>query len=176
MQKREKVLGVAAVGTGLFFVINQFVCSADPPVEEKNQQKSKKAVVSEAGQKENKNGSASGKIKTSPPGKTVPRILRTGVPAITFTEWGRDPFAGALSLALAAEGATADSASALALHGIAWKNGQGMVLIGDKILRQGERVDDLDVLEIFPDRALVRQNGKLLVLLLRDESIENGQP
>ncbi|RMF63779.1 MAG: hypothetical protein D6743_10275 [Calditrichaeota bacterium] len=162
LKKREKILMSVAGGLALFFAVNQFVCGqrrrpaapAPPAVASESVQKPATAPA----KKEKKKRAASPKRKAHPKYSKV-----------TFTSWGRDPFAETFRLAKFDSSQT-DSGN-FVLRGIIWKDGQGHALISDQILGEGERSGDLKILHIRRDRVVCRKGGRIVTLLLR----ENGR-
>lgn len=137
----------------MVFVFDQFVCGVEenPPLTVNQvkvvQERTPRPVAS------TKNQPAVRKSRAR-----VPRKL------VEYAAWGRDPFAGAFRLS-EHKGPHRDS-SGLRLRGIIWKNGQARVLIGDVILRKGERLGDLQILDIKKDRVICKKHGKILTLVL----------
>lgn len=157
MQKREKILAVITVLSGVFFIVNQFLCTAKPA-------KPQKPAA----------------VKSVPPKRPVIRgevisneelekRLQNWQPLVTYETWGSNPFIGGMKLT---PDSLADS-SALVLKGIAWKGRKAFALIGDWILQVGERRGDFEVVQIHEDRVLIRKNGELVTLQLHAEQNES---
>jgi len=168
MQKREKMMMGAAGGAAVFFIINQFLCSEAPKA---GASKAKRVVSAAAttpspGEAQTSAKSAAARIS----GNRSPRMLREGdEPLVRFAVWKSDPFHGALPFISTAADSARDS-TALTLRGIAWKHGDGLVLIGDEILRKGETRGNLEVLDIREDRVLCRVDGEIVTYMLRSDS------
>lgn len=154
LQKREKILAGVAGAALIIFVLNQFVCgkkeSPSPEVAQTNV---------EAEQVEPERPKSFG---------STPQRSQRLRPAkkITFTKWARDPFAEAYRLAQfdPAQGDSSD----FALRGVIWKGSEAHVLIGDLILKKGERNGDLKILDIQQDRVVCRKANKIITLVLQE--------
>jgi hypothetical protein len=70
---------------------------------------------------------------------------------------------------------TAAAENELRLQGIAWKKGEALALIGNAILREGERAGNLELLEIRKDRVLCRIDGELVTLLLKADDVDDSK-
>ena len=140
-------------GFVLIFLLNTFVCGDKKAPAE--QQVVAKAVASEAG-------------------NAVQRILSSGrkqravgrkIQSIAFKGWGKDPFLEAERLT-AMDSSWVDS-SEFVLRGIIWKGNQAHALIGDMILKEGDRSGDLKVLSIKKNTVVCRKGSRTVTLALR---------
>jgi type II secretory pathway component PulC len=160
LKKREKILMGMAGLVAVFFVIDRFVCSdkvqQPPQVTKKSEVKTPKS-----------NNTAS--VKTG--SKQTKKVLRkrADTRSLSYDFWGRDPFVGAIRLAEL--DSTSTDSSDFVLRGVIWKGDDARVLIGDEILRKGERAGDLEILQIKKDRVVCKKNGKIVTLLLQKDDI-----
>jgi hypothetical protein len=157
LKKREKVLMSAATSVLVYFLVNQFVCGKSEPEEEANAQQQPVIAASAAD------------VPTTPaaePKAAAPK-RRSATERIKFASWMRDPFALTYRLA-PADTVEADS-SDFVMRGVIWKGNQAHVLIGDNVLREGDQVGDLKVLDIDKNRVVVKKKGKIVTLILRDD-------
>ena len=154
LQKRERILITVAGTCLLSFLLNQLVCSgrADDPDVRKSQ------TVNEALAAE----SAPQPTTTSPVTARRPDVDR-----VVPDSWGRDPFA--LAYRLAPPDTTGVDSTVLELKGIIWRGNEAMALIGDAILREGQRAGALKVLDIDRNRVLCKHGKKLITLVLENE-------
>ncbi len=155
MQKREKVLSAIAVSSAVFFVINQFVCAEkpQPPARPAPAVARKKLPAA---------------VRTTITNAELEKRLKNWEPLVTYDTWGRNPFTNAIEF-------YADSLAdtlQLRLKGIAWRNGEPLVLIGDKIMRPGDRDGDFQLLKVYHDRVIAQKNGEILTLFLDPKSTD----
>ena len=159
MQKREKILSGIAIGCGLFFVVNQFVCTGTAPEE------NIKAALAPMTDRQDK-PKAPVAVRETISNEELESRLENWKPVVTYEQWGRDPFRGALKLEQ--EDSSADSI-AFRLSGIVHNGSTALALIDDYIVRQGEKTEDFEVVRILPDRVILRHAGKLVTLHLDQE-------
>ena len=95
------------------------------------------------------------------PGREVPEEIPS-----TWETWGRDLFATGRHAPVERPD---DPAAGLALSGISWRDGQGVVLIDDLILREGERVYGSEIVNILPGCVVLDQDGHKVVLCMSGE-------
>lgn len=169
MQTREKVLGVITIASGAFFVITQFVCSG-----EKAAPPGKLAAAP-------KPAAAAGPAKTVASPVKGEKISDTALrerlqnwqPLVTYDTWGGNPFEGAV---VPEADSSADSLG-LRLSGIVRKGDSALALVGGQIMRPGDRAGPFELLKIFNDRVVGRQNGEMITLYLeRDKKYEITSP
>ncbi len=155
LKKSEKRLVVLAGSVVVSFVLNQFVCgkSEKPPVETTTEVETKSVVVDMA---------SSNAVKS-----IKPRRVRKTNNQMEFTSWGRDPFWEAFRLA-EADPANPDSSN-FVLRGVIWKGSEAHVLIGDAVLKEGERSGDLKILDIEKDRVVCKKGRKVITLVLQND-------
>lgn len=158
MQKREKVLSIIAVVSAIFFVVNQFVCAEKTPPAKKASAAAPKVTAKPASKPQIR-----GEIISN---AELEKRLQNWQPLVTYETWGRNPFRGAIEFYADSLRDTVD----LRLKGIAWKGRQALVLIGDRIMRPGERDGDLELLKVYHDRVIARRKGELLTLYLEPEN------
>lgn len=174
MQKREKILLGVTGGAALFFVVNQFLCSPAPETP-----KAAPVVATTSAPEQNNEETKRSRRATGQAGVAAnrsPRQLRSrGGPVVHFAEWRRDPFQGVINFITTAFDSTVE-ADNLQLNGIAWRKGQALALIGNAILRKGETVGNLEVLEIREDRVLCRIDGELVTLVLKQDENDFQNP
>jgi len=153
LKKSEKRLVAIAGSAVVVFVLNQFVCgkSEKPQVEMTKKVEAKSEVVEGTSTEVKKN--------------VRPRVKKT-VNQARFTSWGRDPFWEAFRLA-EADSANADSSN-FVLRGVIWKGDEAHVLIGDAVLKEGERSGDLKILDISKNRVICKKGRKIITLVLRN--------
>ncbi len=84
-----------------------------------------------------------------------------------FTSWGRDPFWEAFRLAQV-DSADNDSSN-FVLRGVIWKGDEAHVLIGDAVLKEGERSGDLKILDIDKNRVVCKKGSKVITLVLQND-------
>ncbi|MFQ5675153.1 MAG: hypothetical protein ACE5G1_04590 [bacterium] len=154
LKKREKILSVVAGSALLIFALNQFVCNDS---EDENKKAEKTSAVASP-------GPGKPAVLDSPTPEKSPR-RRQSSRQIKFVSWGRDPFSEAYRLA-EADSAGRDSSN-FVLRGIIWKGREAHALIGNLILKEGERHGDLKVLDIQKDRVICRKGRRVLTLALR---------
>lgn len=76
--------------------------------------------------------------------------------------WGRDPFNHPKPAAIPTEasgGPSARSGLELTLSAIIYGEGRGLAIINNQILRVGDRVGNKEVVEIKPDRVILRDEA-----------------
>lgn len=161
MQKREKILAGIAILSALFFVVNQFVCAKRAPEPSNLRQKRVFSQPGQASQPAGRMQIAGEQISN----KALQKRLQNWQPLVTYDSWGSDPFAGGLKIEA---DSTADSLS-LRLSGIVWKGNQALALIGNQIMRPGERYEDFELLQIYRDRIVGRQKGEMITLYLEQD-------
>ncbi len=154
LKKKEKRLVAIAGGAVIFFVLNQFVCgkSEKPKVETAEKVEPKSVVVEPT---------PANVVKRSKPR----RVKKTN--QMQFTSWGRDPFWEAFRLAQV-DSAGNDSSN-FVLRGVIWKGDEAHVLIGDAVLKEGERSGDLKILDIDKNRVVCKKGRKVITLVLRND-------
>ena len=155
LKKKEKRLVAIAGGAVIFFVLNQFVCgeSEKPKVETAKKVEAKSVVVERTPSKVVK--------------RSKPRRVRKTNNQIRFTSWGRDPFWEAFRLA-EVESVNTDSSN-FVLRGVIWKGDEAHVLIGDAVLKEGERSGDLKILKIDKNRVVCKKGSKVITLVLQND-------
>ncbi len=155
LKKKEKRLVAIAGGAVIFFVLNQFVCgkSEKPQVEMAKKIEAKSVVVERT---------PSNVVKKGKPR----RVKKTNNP-VRFTSWGRDPFREAFRLA-EVESVRSDSSN-FVLRGVIWKGDEAHVLIGDAVLKEGERSGDLKILDIDKNRVVCKKGSKVITLVLQND-------
>jgi hypothetical protein len=165
MQKREKILLAGAGVSALIFLFNQFVCSgkAPEPGADVKLSQVKATNVKKAD------------VLLPLTDEELIKNRRLRWKTVVFTDWDRNPFAARASLlniidpysAVDSSTAAADSAQAPVLNGLLWGVGEPVALIGDSILREGERDGDLQMLKIGPNYVICRKAGEVLRLELQ---------
>ncbi|MFQ5651523.1 MAG: hypothetical protein ACE5IY_16430 [bacterium] len=155
LKKREKVLVTVTGAVLVLFLANQFDFTG------------KQEAV------------APGATKATPPGKVSPELRAESAPeggerrpaqkraGAKWGAWGRDPFAQAHRLGRAALTPPGTNTSTLELRGIIWNGNDASALIGDRILRKGERMGALTVLDILPDRVVCKRGSEVITLTLQ---------
>ena len=142
-------------GFVLIFLLNTFVCG------DKEEPAQQSTVV---------------KAMDAEPGNVVQKILSSGrkqrpvgrkIQNITFKGWGKDPFLEAERIT-AMDSSWVDS-SEFVLRGIIWKGNQAHALIGDMILKEGDRSGDLKVLSIKKNTVVCRKGSRIVTLALRKD-------
>ncbi|MFQ5825497.1 MAG: hypothetical protein ACE5JB_15770 [bacterium] len=160
LQKREKfLLGIAGV-TVVFFVVDQLLCEKEA---QQAPETAKKSIVEKSIPEQSEIKEVKNKRKIKPIRK------RESGKIIEYTSWGRDPFAEAIRLA--ESDTTMSDSSDFVLRGIIWKGKEAHVLIGDDILKEGERKGDLIVLDIEKSRVVCKKGGKIVTLVLKEDDI-----
>ena len=155
LKKKEKRLVAIAGGAVIFFVLNQFVCGkSEKPQDETAKKIEAKSVVVER--------TPSNVVKRS-----KPRRVKKTNNQMRFTSWGRDPFWEAFRLA-EADSANADSSN-FVFRGVIWKGDEAHVLIGDAVLKEGERSGDLQILNIDKNRVVCKKGRKIITLVLQND-------
>jgi len=152
LKKSEKMLMSVAGAMVVVFVINQFVCGKQAGPAPENAP-APQPQVSESPRK--------------PAGPSPSRRPLRRRSEVTFTGWGRDPFAEAFLLAEFDSSAT--DSSDFVLKGVIWRGDEAYVLIGNAILKKGERRGDLVVLDIQKDRVVCQKRNRIVTLLLRPD-------
>ncbi len=155
LKKKEKRLVAIAGSFVIIFVLNTFVCgkSEKPKVETAKKVEAKSVVVEPTPSKV---------VKRSKPR----RVKKTNNP-VRFTSWGRDPFWEAFRLA-EVESVNTDSSN-FVLRGVIWKGDEAHVLIGDAVLKEGERSGDLKILKIDKNRVVCQKGSKVITLVLQND-------
>lgn len=155
LKKKEKRLVAIAGGAVIFFVLNQFVCgeSEKPKVETAKKVEAKSVVVERT---------PSNVVKRS-----KPRRVKKTNNQMRFTSWGRDPFWEAFRLAQV--GSADNDSSNFVLRGVIWKGDEAHVLIGDAVLKVGERSGDLKILDIDKNRVVCKKGSKVITLVLQND-------
>ena len=155
LKKKEKRLVAIAGSFVIIFVLNTFVCgeSEKPKVETAKKVEAKSVVVERT---------PSNVVKRS-----KPRRVKKTNNQMQFTSWGRDPFWEAFRLA-EVDAANADSSN-FVLRGVIWKGGEAYVLIGDAVLKEGERSGDLKILDIDKNRVVCKKGRKIITLVLNND-------
>ena len=154
LKKSEKRLVALTGSIVVTFVLNQFVCgkSEQPQVETTKKVEAKSGVVEQTSPVVKKN------IRT--------RVKKT-VNQARFTSWGRDPFWEAFRLA-EVDSVNPDSSN-FVLRGVIWKGDEAHVLIGDAVLKEGERSGDLKILDIDKNQVVCKKGRKIITLVLQNE-------
>ncbi len=158
LEKREKILVVLAGVAVVVFVFNRFVCGKQTG----NPAEIKKESV----------GATTQSGPRAPDADVVKKQLLSLVkrkigPLTQFLSWGRDPFAEAFRL-IPPDSSQSDSTD-LVLRGIIWRGGEARALIGDEILKSGDRRGDLKILDIEKDRVICKKGGKIVTLFLESD-------
>lgn len=158
LQKREKIMLGATGSILVAFLLYQFVFTktedpAPQAARKKTASKSLPVVVQKP-------------AKTKVAGKTSAR--NASFARMDIETWGRDPFREAYRLAVFDTSQT-DSTTRLVLKGIIWKGNKAFVLINDAILRKGEKLGDLKILDIKRERVICKQGNNVVTLFLDDE-------
>ncbi len=155
LKKKEKRLVAIAGSFVIIFVLNTFVCgkSEKPKVETAKKVEAKSVVVERT---------PSNVVKRSKPR----RVKKTNNP-VQFTSWGRDPFWEAFRLA-EVDPANTDSSN-FVFRGVIWKGDEAHVLIGDAVLKEGERSGDLQILNIDKNRVVCKKGRKIITLVLQND-------
>ncbi|KAA3618024.1 MAG: hypothetical protein DWQ05_08230 [Calditrichaeota bacterium] len=156
MQKREKILAAITLSAALIFIVNQFFLSGD--AESAPQRVKKTAAVQKTPQPVNGE-----KLSTI----ELQERLQNWQPLVQYETWGADPFEG--GIAFASLDSSADSSSTM-LSGIVWRDGEALAIIGDQILRQGEKTNTLKVIKIYSDKVIARRGKDLLTLHLGQDN------
>lgn len=155
MKKREKMLMGVAAAVLVYFLVNQFLCGNPPETVQAVDAKTPETAVSSA-------------PAQTPPAKKAPVSRKKMVrDRLQFASWGRDPFADTYRLA---PPDSQSAASDFVLRGVISKGSQAHVLIGDEILKEGDQVGDLKILDIDKNRVVCKKKGKIITLILRDEN------
>ncbi len=166
LQKREKIMVSLAIGSLLFFVVHQFVCAGpkneSPQVTQKTVQQG--SPKGKAGAKKPVKATAAKKALAQ---KRVAPLRTFKRKPVNVKSWERDPFAEAYRITLA-DTSRRDS-SDFVLRGIIRRGSQAFALIGNEILREGQVLGDLKVLDIDDDRVLCKKGNKVVTLLLRND-------
>ena len=158
LQKREKIMLGATGGVLVAFLLYQFVFTkTDDPAPQAARKKATLKSLPVVVRK-----FAKGKVA----GKTATR--NASFASMELNTWGRDPFHEAYRLAVF-DTSQMDSSRQLVLKGIIWKGNSAFVLINDAILRKGENLADLKILDIKKDRVICKQGNNLVTLFLDDE-------
>ena len=155
LKKKEKRLVAIAGSFVIIFVLNTFVCgeSEKPKVETEKKVEAKSVVVERT---------PSNVVKRS-----RPRRVKKTNNQMQFTSWGRDPFREAFRLSQV-NSADNDSSN-FVLRGVIWKGDEAHVLIGDAVLKEGERNGDLKILDIDKNRVVCKKGNKIITLILRND-------
>lgn len=85
---------------------------------------------------------------------------------VTWEVWGHDPFSTRRSAPVVQP---EDPLPGLALSGISWRDGEGVVLIDDLILREGETVQGAEIVNILPGCVVLERGGHKVVLCMSGE-------
>ena len=155
LKKNEKRLVALAGGAVIFFALNQFVCGkSEKPQDETAKKVEAKSIVVER--------TPSNVVK-----RMVHRRVKKKNNQMRFTSWGRDPFWEAFRLA-EVDPANSDSSN-FVLRGVIWKGDEAHVLIGDAVLKEGERSGDLKILDIDKNRVVCKKGRKIITLVLQND-------
>jgi len=156
LKKREKIMVSVALSTLMSFLLNTFVCSdaADelPPA----------TITAPVAALETK------EIPTKSGPKKVTRRKVADGERMRFVSWSTDPFLDTIRLT-ELDSAGTDS-SDFALRGIIWKGSEAHALIGDLILKEGERQGDVKVLDIGKDMVVCKKGTRVVTLTMRHEN------
>lgn len=158
LQKREKIMAASAGALVVIFLASQFLF---------NQPEAPQKLLPQAPQQQLA-GSDQARVQAAPRQQNQqmgPKPGMTPEPTLQIA-WGRDPFAQTYRLETA--DTTGKAVSDFALRGILWQGRDASVLIGDEILRRGERSGDLTVLDIQRDRAVCKKGGEIITLVLNE--------
>ncbi len=96
--------------------------------------------------------------------KTVP------VPKKESPKWGRDPFAAPGSRSARTPSdihpspPVVSAETALSLSAIIYKEGEGAAIINDRIVRRGDSIDGMEVVEVFQDRVMLKGPSRVVEL------------
>jgi hypothetical protein len=158
LQKREKIMASVAGAFLIAFLLYQFVFTKSdetaPQAAKKNAApKSQPVVVFDP-------------TKGSGTGKTG--VVTASFAPMNIESWGQDPFHEAYRLAVFDTSQT-DSSARPVLKGIIWKGNTAFVLINDSILRKGEQMGELKILDIKRERVICKQGNNTITLFLDDE-------
>lgn len=156
VKKREQILIGLACCLGLAFVFDQLVCSG-PPNEPAVSSDADMAVAAAAKPEE-----SISKNRNIPENRKRSQLEQPE----TYSTWGRDPFSGFYHLT--SRQAKADSSDPLTLNGIIWKDGKGLALIGNEILKEGDRMGHLEIVAIKRNQVVCRKGKKLITLFLKN--------
>jgi hypothetical protein len=77
-----------------------------------------------------------------------------------YKSWGRDPFLSVRDQGVINQERVPD----LHLSAISWKNGEAIVLINDFILKRGETIQGVEVVEIYPRSVVLRRGSERIIL------------
>ncbi|HLG22761.1 MAG TPA: hypothetical protein VI382_08085 [Candidatus Manganitrophaceae bacterium] len=81
-----------------------------------------------------------------------------------LTRWGRDPF----SLPPPSGGEPSiEGREPLSLSAIIYREGKGAAIINDQIVREGDRIEGLEVEQVFSDRVFLREGSRVKELKVR---------
>jgi len=152
-KKREKMLMIMTGGIVVIFLMNMLVCG------DKTQK-----VVQQSVQK-----IVGGNLDDSDEKSLKARLRRNSrrIQQIDFKGWGKDPFTEAARIT-EMDSSWVDSTD-FVLRGIIWKGNQAHALIGDTILKEGERSGDLKVLNITKHSVVCRKGSRIVTLELRKD-------
>ncbi len=159
LQKREKIMLGATGGLVVTFLLYQFVFTkvdAPPP----------QAATRKIAARSLPTGVEHKVSEGEMPAKTI--AAEASYSSMDLKSWGRDPFHEAYRLAVF-DTSQMDSSRQLVLKGIIWKGSRALVLINDSILRKGEKMGDLKILDIKKERVICKQGNNLVTLFLDDE-------
>ena len=57
------------------------------------------------------------------------------------------------------------------MHGISWQKGNGMAVINDQILQEGDTIEDSVISAIEKNRVILERDGRKFYLILEEELI-----
>ncbi len=83
-----------------------------------------------------------------------------------YKSWGRDPFMSVRSQGVINQETTPD----FQLSAISWKDGEAIVLINDFILKRGESIEGVEIVEIYPRSVVLRRGSERIILDLHGGS------
>lgn len=157
LQKREKIMVGVAGGVLVAFLLYQFVFtkSEEPPAQ--------------ARKVPSPNQSAAPAAVSVKSGKSDGEPHKASFAAMQIEGWGSDPFHEAYRLAVF-DTAITDTSVQLDLKGIIWKGNQAFVLINDSILKKGDKLGDVKILDIKRERVICQKGKNTVTLFLDNEN------
>ena len=153
-KKREKTLMIMTGGIVVIFLMNMFVCGE----ETKNAVQQTVQKVVGIGPDDTEKALLVARMRNS----------SRRIQQINFKDWGKDPFFEAARIT-EMDSSWVDSTD-FVLRGIIWKGNQAHALIGDVILKEGDRNGDLKVLNINKNSVVCRKGSRIVTLALRKDN------
>jgi hypothetical protein len=96
---------------------------------------------------------------TSVPESLVDLDIKPPSPRPVAPRWGRDPFSlGKL------ETKNEDGGGTLSLSAIIFREGKGVAIVNDQIVRKGDSIGGKVVGDILSDRVILRERGRIIEL------------